>query len=329
MDRRGFLTGAAMAAVGAGRQADGAEGAGLRLRVEEGDVYVRCGQRALCRYRHRPVEGPPGTDPIQTRSGYLHPVYAPNGAQVTNDYSPDHMHQRGVFSAWTKTEIALDGEVLHPDFWNLHLKSGRVRSASVAVRDPAGERPGFQALHLFEARHRDTWVPVLEDRWEVRFPRQPVKDPEAPDAAFLIDITSHQRPRISVQLPKYHYGGMAVRGSGEWAKGSAMKVVTSEGKDRAGADGAKARWVDMNGPIGGKSAGIALLEHPSNPMAPNAVRMHPDMPYYVFALPQAGPLTLEAGKDYVFRYRVVAHNGAADPARLDSFWRDFSAASGG
>jgi translocation and assembly module TamA len=77
-----------------------------------------------------------------------------------------------------------------------------------------------------------------------------------------------------------------------------VAVLTSEGKDRAGADGAKARWIDMNGTVDGKLAGVALLEHPSNHTAPNSVRMHPEMPYYVFAIPQAGRFTLEAGKEY-------------------------------
>jgi hypothetical protein len=103
-----------------------------------------------------------------------------------------------------------------------------------------------------------------------------------------------------------------------------MRVLTSEGKDRAAADAAPARWVDMSGTVDLKPAGVALLEHPSNRSAPNRVRMHPDMPYYVFALPQAGPFTLEAGKTYALRYRVVAHNGLADADRLNALWKEFA-----
>jgi hypothetical protein len=294
----------------------------VELKIDDGDLNASCGGRPLLRYRRRVVEGPRGTDALLARSGYIHPVHAPCGSVVTNDFSPDHLHQRGVFSAWTKTGVTLDGEALHPDFWNLHQGSGRVRSDGVEVL--AGGRPGFRAQHIFEARWRDQWEPVLDDAWEVRFPRQCVSDPSAPGAAHIFDITSRQKPRHALELPQYHYGGMAVRGSGQWAKGSDMTVLTSEGKDRAGADGARARWVAMSGAVDGKQAGIALLEHPANLRAPNAVRMHPEMPYFVFALPQSGPITLEAGREYLFRFRVVAFNGRARAALLDEMWNELA-----
>jgi hypothetical protein len=327
MDRRVFLGGAAASALGVsgGGLAAGPE---IRLGIEEEDLVARCGGRPLLRYRHRRVDPPAGKSPLLASSGYLHPVNAPCGVVVTNHYSPDHLHQRGVFSAWTKTEVTLGGELLHPDFWNIHTGTGRTRSLGVERLPGRDGQPGFQAKLVSEARRGDNWEAALDETCEVRFPPQPAADPSASGAAYLFDLTSHQVPRVSLLLPKYHYGGMAVRGSGQWPKGSDMTVLTSEGKDRAGADGARARWIDMSGSVDGKPAGIALLEHPANLHAPNAVRMHPDMPYYVFALPQSGPVTLEAGREYVFRYRLVAHNGRADRDGIDALWHDFAGKAG-
>ncbi|HEU4754423.1 MAG TPA: PmoA family protein [Armatimonadota bacterium] len=316
--RRDVLAGACLAALGARRAA---AAPAFTLSIEEEDLYARRGQAPVLRYRRRTVPAPAGATPLLASSGYLHPVWAPCGAVVTNHLSPDHLHQRGVFSAWTKTRVVLDGEELHPDFWNIHEGTGRVRSTGVqTLRGGAG----FRATHVSEARRGQEWVPVLDERWEVRFPARPVEEPGAPRAAHVFDLTSRQTPRHAIELLKYHYGGMAVRGSGQWAKGSDMQVLTSEGKGRVEADQHPARWVDMSGTVDGKPAGIALLEHPTNLHAPNGVRMHPDMPYYVFALPQSGPVTLEAGKEYVFRYRLVAHNGRADRELLDALWAEFA-----
>src|SRR5450756_1344739 len=34
------------------------------------------------------------------RSSYLHPVYAPDGTLLTDDFNKDHPHHRGIFWAW-------------------------------------------------------------------------------------------------------------------------------------------------------------------------------------------------------------------------------------
>jgi hypothetical protein len=296
-------------------------GSGLDVRLEGEDLYASCEGHPVLRYRQRLVADPTGKDPLLTTNGYLHPVTAPNGAVLTDHFTPEHPHHRGVFSAWTKTELTLDGETLHPDFWNIHLGTGRTRSVSVT---PAPD--GFNARVVSEVRRRGGWAPVLDEAWEVRFPRRYRRaDPDDARSTFVFDITVRQNPRISIQLLKYHYGGMAVRGARQWKKRSDVSVQNSAGKDRAGADQTRARWIDMSATVDGRLAGISLLEHPANLHAPNGVRMHSDMPYYVFALPQSGPVTLEAGREYLFRYRVVAHNGRAERGTLDELWRDFAA----
>ena len=46
------------------------------------------------------------------RGGYLHPIHAPNGRVVTDDFPPNHIHHHGVWWAWTKTEF----QGRQPDF---------------------------------------------------------------------------------------------------------------------------------------------------------------------------------------------------------------------
>src|SRR5688572_12125229 len=95
MDRRTFLTGAAMAA-GALSETDAAAAIRLRLTATNAGVVARDGEKPLLAYHAAEVAGPAGTGPLFTRSGYIHPVHAPNGAVVTDDFPADHLHQRGV-----------------------------------------------------------------------------------------------------------------------------------------------------------------------------------------------------------------------------------------
>jgi hypothetical protein len=325
LERRTFLAGLGLTALGVGAMpADAESSPGVRLTSVEDDIYATIAERPVFRYRARIVEPPAGSSPNLAANGYLHPVTAPNGAVVSNHLSPDHPHQRGIFHAWTKTRIVVDGKEYHPDFWNIHEGTGRVRSVKAQRIERRDSLPVLRAEHVSEARVGDAWVPVLDEVWEIRLLPQPAAKPDSAGAAHVFDLTSRQTPRIAIELPKYLYGGMGVRGTGQWGKGSDLKVLNSEGKDRAGSDQTKARWVDMSGTVDRRQAGLALLEHPANLHAPNGVRMHPEMPYYCFALPQSGPVMLEAGKPYVFRYRIVAHHGAADAAALDALWKEFA-----
>lgn len=319
MTRRSLIAGAALAAGGARGSAAALQG--LTATLNDGVLRIRDGERPVLSYRHHLVHGPAGTGELLARSGYIHPLHAPCGAVVTDDFAPDHPHQRGVFFAWTKTTA---GD-LQPDFWNLGGGTARIRSEKLEAKFADDEPARFTAIHAWEAKKGNDWLRVLDEQWEVVVRLPEFSDPNGRRASYVVDLTSRQTPLVDIILEKYRYGGMAVRGAREWlGKESDFRVLTSEGKDRAAADTAKARWVDMSGSLGGRIAGVALLEHPSNSEAPNAVRMHPDVPYYVYAVSQHHRVVLDAGRPHVFRYRIVAHNGPADPAALDALWKDFA-----
>lgn len=314
MDRRDFLAGAA-AALGI---AGAAGAAAIRAREANGGLELTANDRLVARYLKEKATGPAGTGPLFARSGYLHPLHAPNGALVTDDFPKDHPHQRGVFFAWTKTEV---GD-LHPDFWN--LGSGTARVTPVKSTLLTGSHTGFLAEHLWEMKRGDAWEPALDETWQVVLHPPAFNDPTAPDAAYVLDLTSRQTPRVQIVLPAYRYGGMSIRGSAEWnRKGGPLKVLTSEGKDWATAENTRARWAGMSGPVGDQTAGVALLEHPGNLRAPNLLRVPPEYPYVVYCPSKGEALTLEAGKTYTFRYRIVAHNGPSNADALNPEWERF------
>lgn len=320
MDRRQFLL--ATAAASAADPA-GAELSRRRATAAPDVLTFHDGPRAILAYRRTPVPAPEGVGPLFTRGAYIHPLHAPCGAIVTDDFPADHRHQRGVFFAWTKTQA---GE-LHPDFWNLGSGTGRIRPRESWLTAGKGGPTGFHARHAWEMKQGSEWKPALEEVWEVTVHEPTFADPQQAGAAYIFDVTSRQTPVVDILLPEYRYGGMAVRGARPWHSDRArLRCATSEGKDLATADASRAKWVDLSGPVDGRVVGVALLEHPSTPGAPNMLRVPPDHPYAVFSPPKAGPMKLEAGKEYVFRYRLVVHNGPADARALNEEWKRFAQA---
>lgn len=318
MDRRQFLTAAAAVTASQAFAADAEPR--LKLKATEHGLQALYGEQPVFTYQRDPQPGPSGTKPLFARGAYIHPLYAPNGAVVTDDFPSDHLHQRGVFFAWTKTQI---GD-LHPDFWNIGDGLGRIRAED--ARDQR-DIPGFDADHIWEMHEGEKWTPVMREHWRVRLRPPTWKDPQAPDGFFSFDLISRQTPLVDILLPEYRYGGMAIRGARQWLTDrSGLRCVTSEGQDLATADATRARWVDLSGPIGEKTAGFSLLEHPANLGAPNILRVPPDHPYACFSPPKARALKLEARKEYVFRYRILAHNGPARPEALEAEWKRFSGA---
>src|SRR5436309_1002304 len=98
--------------------------------------------KPLLRYNKAHVEPPPGVNPKFGRSAHLHPVWTPSGAIVTDELPPDHLHQSGIFLAYTKTQF----EGRDVDFWNLGGGKGRVRFTELK-RVASGPVGHFRTVH--------------------------------------------------------------------------------------------------------------------------------------------------------------------------------------
>jgi hypothetical protein len=72
-------------------------------------VTITDGSKSVLFYRTAPA------DPREPgRLNYVHPLYAPDGAVLTQDRPADHLHQRGVFWSWH--QVIVDGKAV-ADGW--------------------------------------------------------------------------------------------------------------------------------------------------------------------------------------------------------------------
>jgi hypothetical protein len=71
---------------------------GLQARADTQHRLVDISEANLpvLRYNHATVPVPPGIPASYARGDYVHPLFGPEGQALTDDYSPDHPHHRGV-----------------------------------------------------------------------------------------------------------------------------------------------------------------------------------------------------------------------------------------
>lgn len=284
-------------------------------------IVLKHGKRTILQFNKSVQVAPSGIDPINNRSGYIHPIFTPAGKVASGDFSEDHPHQHGLFMAWTRA--VFKGERI--DFWNPKEKTGRIEFVKTAKVDKA--RASFSTHQRYVATAQNQEIPVIDETWTVTA-RQ------ASGKAFVFDVESRQRligkePLVHEQ---YRYGGMALRGSNEWTSipdntDGTCDFLTSEGDAREAGNHTKVRWVRMSGEIKGDPASLVVLTHPSNFRSPQAVRLHPKMPYFVFSPMVEDAFTIEPDEDYVSRYRYLVTDDVADPDWINAQWTEFAKAT--
>jgi hypothetical protein len=286
--------------------------AGTKLRIADGD-------RQMLEYQAEPGVLPrPEIDPIYTRGGYIHPVLTPGGKAVTDDFPPNHIHQHGIWFAWTRTEF----QGRQPDFWNMGQGKGRIEFAGMDKTWSGPVHAGFNAQHRFVDLTAGEPRTVLNEKWETRAYRL-----GSGSSHFVFDLTSTQECAgpVPLVLPDYYYGGLGVRGNWLWNGPGKAFFLTSEGvTNRVAGNQTRGRWCYMGGMIDGQLAGIAILGHPENFRAPQPMRLHPNEPFFCFAPSQAGDWEIAPGQKYISRYRFVVFDGPPDRTKLDRLWHDYA-----
>lgn len=281
-------------------------------------VKFAIGGRTVLVYQGDRSALPPGYEPQFQRGGYIQSVYSPAGRLLTDDYPPNHKHHHAVWSPWTKTVF----EGRQPDFWNMGAKTGTVEFVAIDDVWTGPVAAGVRARHRFvDLTARPEPKVALNETWDIAVFRIAA---EVPYHQFDLDIHQTCASDSPLLLPKYHYGGLGVRGSRQWDGRDNAVFLTSEGKDRSNGNATRARWCYMGGKVDGQTAGIAVLCHPSNFRAPQPLRIHPTEPFLGYAPEQLGDFAIEPGKPYTAKYRFIAVDGPADRDELERLWSDYA-----
>ena len=248
------------------------------------------------RYHKQHVEAPAGKDASVGMSGFVHPLRTLQGITVTEDFAEDHPHHSGLWSAWANTTIA--GRSV--DFWNLHKREGRIEHREVLCID--AHSPAFQVRKVYVDLTPGLPTDRLEEIWTFR-------DFQLEKQGWSFEI--HCRQRLigdePVTLEVYPYGGLSLRLSDTWqapnGNAESITVWNDAGQDRVESNQQRARWMLTTGTLETQPVSVLAMMHPESMRFPQAVRYHPTMPYFVWAMTSHNPFTFEHGTTYQSRFR--------------------------
>jgi hypothetical protein len=256
--------------------------------------------------------------PHFSRSGYIHPLYSPSGRVITGDYAADHPHQHGLFFAWTKSSFRGNPT----EFWNQKKQLGDIRFQNSKWKTEKSGKIIFESQQNFTTG-KDSDEAIITETWRIEIPRQQ-------NDYYQFDLISTQSCATDdpLLIQKYHYGGMAIRGNDQWMEKNkdgkpVGKMITSEDKNRENGNHSRPRWVAMYGPVDGEICGVVVMNHPDNFRYPQWVRLHPTMPYFVYAPMVQQPFAITLAKPYVSKFRYLTYDGTPDRDAIEGSWKEW------
>lgn len=257
---------------------------------------------------------------------YFHPIALADGTVLTDNGPADHPWHRGLWWSWK----FINGVNYWEENPKTRLAPGRSEITGVKVTT----RPDGNAEAQFTVEYHPPGKAV-----KVSEKRTLKVSPPDEKGVYRIDWTSTfsaddgdvlfgRTPIIGEPCGVIWggYAGLSVRlakDAGNW------RAADSEGHvfDKE-FNNAKARWLDYTIQAGsaGTEAGIAILDHPSNPRHPTPwyVILGDPMRYFSPAFIYDQPFTLASGKLLKLRYRVLVHPGRTDRKWLENEWANFS-----
>ena len=258
---------------------------------------------------------------------YFHPLRTTDGRLLTWDRPPDHIWHHGLWFSWKYINKV--------NYWEVDAKTGRPagRTSWSNVRASFGRDLETRIAMDFDYRPVGAAAPVLTEKRTIEVSRPDM------DGVYSIDWTGAFTAVTDAVLDRTPlpgqpgggvsggYAGLSLR-LGEGL--SERRVMTSDGAVTSWTeDRYRARHIglDYSGLVDGAPAGIAIVDHPSNPRSPTPwyVISSPGFSWFTPALLCYEPLALRAGETFVIRYRVLVHRGRWDADRLQKEAARFAA----
>ena len=233
----------------------------------------------------------------------VHPLRAPSGAVLSRDAPDDHPWHHGL---WFTIKY-VNGE----NFWEEYDEYGVLRHV------------GPTTVHWIRP---DRSTVVIVDERTLTHVDLGVAD------AYAIDWSITLTPQVDVVLDRTEfttwggYGGLALRGRGDW---SDTRLMLADGSTHERVIGVASEWCDLSGTVDGSEAGVLILDHPSNPRhrvpwyGSTRAATYGDEGWANFlnaAFLWDSALEVAAGTPLELRYRVVVHDGTWDATRCGAEW---------
>lgn len=239
------------------------------------------------------------------RGNYLHPLFGPDGQELTADWNKDHAHHRGIYWAWP--EVRFNGELgdLHALQRVWARPTGNIRTRW----DADWAEVAAESRWMWEDR-----TPIVRELATIRAWKEDVHgrhiDLELRFEALEDGVTLARRGTKA-------YGGLNIRLAGIAGMKLAHQADPADAAPQMAWQLASGTWSGSPKPLT-----MVVFEKASNPGYPGDYAQYPDLPWFQPTFPRAGTRhALARGEPLVLRYRIWIHRGPpADEMALRAQW---------
>lgn len=251
----------------------------------------------------------------QTKPNFF-PLGLPGGQSLVVDRPADHAWHHGFWFSWK----FINGV----NFWEPDPKTKRPAGRTSWSDVHVAPRKNLSALISMKLDYSiDGKEPILAEERVIEVTAPDESGQYALDwkSTFLagkgdVELACVPIPPAKDGVRWGGYAGLSVRFAKELADREACSaegpVTFDEGIYRGQSDA-----MDYSGSRDGRVAGIAILDHPTNPRHPaDWYVIRSEMSYFNAALLSKKPLPLKAGESLALRYRVIVHPNRWDAERL-------------
>lgn len=263
---------------------------------------------------------------------FFHPIREPKGQTITqNGEFPGtvrgHYWHRGLFVAHQKVNGISFWEERRADCGRIvHLRFDEFASGQtgrfverLAWRDLDGAEMLHEARVVqvtgleAESRTLDMFIQLRAVADEVTFAKTPYN--------LLACRVANSMCRVQEKRQYSQRYGTLVDFE---PAGEGGHLFNSEGLVDEACRGARAKWCDFSGPLrDGTLAGVAILDHPSNPRHPIPWHNWNNMTFMA-SFTYHEPLKLKKGEELRLAFRVVVHAGGPKDAKVAEAWEAFA-----
>jgi hypothetical protein len=270
---------------------------------------------------------------------YFWPIVGPGGIKMTRAYpmqnvegeKQDHPHHRSVcfglhsangFNTWhevltfTKKGKVDPHKAAHLGH-QVHTKVSKAEAsgnAATLVVESENVTPNGE-VYMLQTRTVDFHVADNGSR---------VMDIEIVLKGIQDEITIHDMKDSGLTVRVAHSMCVDAKEDG--------RIINSNGDANGDAWGKRVSWVDFNGPVEGKTMGVAMLNHPDSFRYPTPwhVRNYGLFTANPFALKEvagekdSGDVDLAKGQSITLRHRIIFHAGDEKTAKIAEAWKAYT-----
>ena len=282
----------------------------VQLTLKGDDLEVTIGGEPFTTYHSAKTHKKPYFWPIRDRAGQI--ITRPLVEKIVRR-GPDHPHHRGLW-------FAVD-EVNGVKFW---AERGTIANVSVDPVVPTGNPARFKVVNHWLDKKGQTLL--VETTTISIFANRLI--------AYDATLTAGKEPVTFGDTKEGMFGFRMV----DSMRGSAGKITSSDGHHgETECWGKTFEWVDYNGPVDGKTVGVAVFDNPHN-FRPSRYHVRT---YGLFSISPFGegaytngknpakPVHLAAGANLRLRYAIYIHDGDAKAADVAGVYHKYVAESGG